>query len=159
MAVAMMALTLAMVVLAEVKATERVKQQELQAKETMAEPLVKTLTKTPLAGEALARLEKMAQTVLTMLVRGERGQPTIIETVLPYYAGGGGGGGGYGGGHSTYGGRGGGGRGGYGSGDYTTASGTDGLPNTGSGGGGGGGPFQALTKRKRLAAMAVQASL
>ena len=33
-------------------------------------------------GEVLARLEGMAQTVLTMLVRAERGQPTIIETVL-----------------------------------------------------------------------------
>ena len=61
-----------------------------------------------------------------------------------YYAGGGGGGGGYGGAHATYGGRGGGGRGGYSVADYTAASGTDGLPNTGSGGGGGGGPIGAI---------------
>jgi hypothetical protein len=70
--------------------------------------------------------------------------------VATYYAGGGGGGGGYGGGHSAYGGRGGGGRGGYGSGDYTTASGTDGLPNTGSGGGGGGGPVLGIDQTQAV---------
>ena len=76
-------LTLAMVVLAAARLTEVVLVQELQAKEiTGVLPQTRYLTKTPVAGAVQARLAETPQTVFSMLVGAVLGQPTIIETVL-----------------------------------------------------------------------------
>ena len=72
-----------MVVLAAERLTGEARVQELQVRGmTEVPPQILYLTKMPLVAAALGRLEKMPQTVFSMLVVAVLGQPTIIETEL-----------------------------------------------------------------------------